>query len=66
MYCISFSQEMQQECPLKVHLPNSMQGGRRVDVVSTPVKEDRAILPLKDSPRGQCIGTSQEVACTLI
>jgi hypothetical protein len=27
---------------------------------------DQEILHLKEHPRGQCLGTSQEVACTLI
>jgi hypothetical protein len=29
-----------------------MKGGKRVDVMSMPVKEDRAILNLKDDLRG--------------
>jgi hypothetical protein len=29
-----------------------MKGGRRVDVMMMPMKEDRAILNLKDDPRG--------------
>jgi hypothetical protein len=43
-----------------------MRGGRRVDVMSMLVKGDQEILLLKEHPRGHCLGTSQEVACTLI
>jgi hypothetical protein len=43
-----------------------MRGGRRVDVMSTLVKGDQEIFHLKEHPRGQCLETSQEVACTLI
>jgi hypothetical protein len=42
-----------------------MNGGRRVDVMSTWVKEDQAILHLEEHPRGQFIETTQEIACTL-
>jgi hypothetical protein len=43
-----------------------MRGGRRVDVMLTLVNGDQEILHLKEHPRGQCLGTSQEVTCTLI
>jgi hypothetical protein len=42
----------------------SMRGGRRVDVMSTRVKEVQGTL--QEQPRRQCIGTSQENVCTLI
>jgi hypothetical protein len=43
-----------------------MRGGRRVDMMSTLVKGGQEILHLKEHPRGQCLETSQEAACTLI
>jgi hypothetical protein len=45
---------------------NFMREGRRVDVMSTPVKETEGTLNLVLQPRGQCIGTTHEVVCTLI
>jgi hypothetical protein len=58
MYCTSLSQESQRSCPPKVHPPNFVRGGRRVDMMSTLVKGDQEILHLKEHPRGQCLGTS--------
>jgi hypothetical protein len=37
-----------------------------VDVMSMSMKEAQGILNLVLQPRGQCIGTTHEVVCTLI
>jgi hypothetical protein len=64
--CISFSQERYRSCPPEALQHNSMREERRVDVMSTLVKEVQAILHFQDQPRGQCIGTTQEVVWTSI
>jgi hypothetical protein len=47
-----FSLERQRLCPPEVHPLNSMRGGRKVDVMSTQVKEDQEVVHLEDNPRG--------------
>jgi hypothetical protein len=60
-----FSQESQNSCHLMVQVLIALRGGRKVDVMLTLVKEDLEIVHLEDNPKGQCIGTSQEVTCTM-
>jgi hypothetical protein len=65
--CFVYSslQESQWSCP-EALLSNFIRGGRRVDVMLTPVKEAQGILNLVPQPRGQCIATTLEAVCILI